>query len=404
MTPQEKRDLDRYITRPEEIYEDEESFIEDGQRVYLNEKENVLKVHADQTNIPEKQYEETHVTRTFAWVQGLKGPAAIVWYGKAHPTQEGKLMPVLFEKELGQEDNDLLLTDLERKYPLEKVIKENNPTNLEIENHFKGKTDNNLLAKSWPDSKVTLIDWTGFGASYKDRDHAMNVLLFTKNTRLQMIPGGFMKIVDMPYEEKLKQLEYMANTIPSSWEFVDYTFLIENVTRAFTHQLVRTRHASFAQQTMRVLDVSEGPGWSYGTGPTIANKGGDQLLNSMYSTTMDHIAEAYKLLIKNGAAIEDARGILPTNILTNIVMKCNMRTFVELVRKRSSPRVQGEYRIVLEQMKEAVRDVHPWIDIFINRTAEQAAKELDEYIDGHVENKEVKTKMMKLVDQMRSQS
>ena len=49
----------------------------------------------------------------------------------------------------------------------------------------------------------------------------------------------------------------MANTIPSSWEFVDYTFLVTGVSRAYTHQQVRTRAASYAQQTMRVLNMGE---------------------------------------------------------------------------------------------------------------------------------------------------
>lgn len=220
----------------------------------------------------------------------------------------------------------------------------------------------------------------------------------------------------MEDEEKIRELEYMANTIPSSWEFVDYTFMIEGVTRAFTHQLVRTRNASFAQQTMRVLDVSTGPGWDYLTGPTITE---NKEATTIYKTGMNVIDNCYKCLIENGAKIEDARGILPTNILTNIVMKINMRNFVELVHKRSSPRVQGEYRDVLEAMKEAVTEVHPWISMFIDRTFDRAATDLDQAIndfdpigmcierDGDVridqaKLAEFKTRLIKLVDQLRA--
>src|SRR4051812_12726429 len=118
--------------------------------------------------------------------------------------------------------------------------------------------------------KVTLIDWTGCGNP--DEWHAANVLIFTKSTRLTMAPGLFKEIADWPTDKKLKELEYMANTIPSSWEFCDYTFMIEGVTRAFTHQFVRSRTWSFAQQTMQVLDVSTGPGWDYLTGPSITDE------------------------------------------------------------------------------------------------------------------------------------
>jgi flavin-dependent thymidylate synthase len=270
--------------------------------------------------------------------------------------------------------------------------------------------------------KVTLIDHTGMG--HPDPDHAINVLIFTKSTRLTMSPGLFSEIAAWPREKKLSELEYMANTIPSSWEFVNYTFMVEGVSRGFTHQYVRSREFSFAQQTMRVLDVSSGPGWEYHTGPTIDNNWDDEgnTREELYIRQMKAIDETYKRLIASGVAIEDARGILPTNILTNIVGKCNMRTFVELVRKRSSPRTQSEYRDVLEAMKEAVRAVHPWIDLFIDRTFDRAANELcaeiaafDPYemlgstVGGSpaIDTDKLqafKTRLIKLTDQMRGQS
>lgn len=243
---------------------------------------------------------------------------------------------------------------------------------------------------------VTLIDYTGI-CTPNPANFAAGILIFTKSTRLEMSPSLREKTMAMPYEKKLAELDYMANTIPSSWEFVDYTFMITEVTRAFTHQFVRSRTFSFAQQTMRVLNVN---GWDYETGPTI-KEDADRERN--YTYAMNRIADAYDELIESGAAIEDARGVLPTNILTNIIAKCNMRTFVELVRKRSSPRVQGEYRDVLQAMQEAVRAVHPWIDKFIDRTFERAAKDLDAEI-ASMEDKEKATRMLKLVDQMRAQS
>jgi flavin-dependent thymidylate synthase len=246
--------------------------------------------------------------------------------------------------------------------------------------------------------KVTLLEYTGS----PDPERAIDLLIFTKNTRLQMSPGMLNDIASWPTRKKLDELEYMANSVPSSWEFVNYAFLIEGVSRGFTHQFVRSRHASFAQQSMRVTDVSSGPGWEYLTGPTISQRDEDDVKASIYRETMGDIADAYKELVAAGAAIEDARGILPTNILTNIVMGCNMRTFVELVRKRSSPRTQGEYRDVLEAMKVAVREVHPWIDLFVNRTADAAMHDLDDEING-IEDNAKRLRMLKLVDMCRGQ-
>jgi thymidylate synthase (FAD) len=239
---------------------------------------------------------------------------------------------------------------------------------------------------------VQLLSYTGM----PDSDHAINLLIFTKQTRLQMSPGFFQEIEKWPYQRKLEELEYMANTIPSSWEFVSYTWLIEGVSRAFTHQFVRSRQFSFAQQTMRVLDVSSGPGWDYLSGPSLE---GDCL--AIYQNTMKTIDDAYKHLIRGGAKIEDARGILPTNILTNIVGSCNMRSFIELVQKRSSPRTQNEYRDVLEAMKASVLEVHPWMSLFLDRTFDRAASDLDKEI-SEIDDGDKRTRMVKLVDQLRA--
>lgn len=247
---------------------------------------------------------------------------------------------------------------------------------------------------------VNLIEYTGKGQPDPSR-YAATMLLFTKNTRLNMTPDAFDSTYNWTEEKRMAELKYMANTIPSSWEFVDYTFLVQGVTRAFTHQLVRTRTASYAQQTMRVLNVSQGTGWDYLTGPSILV---DHERHAIYDKAMTNIDHAYKSLIAHGAAVEDARGVLPTNIKTNIVVKMNMRTLVEMVRKRRGSRTQGEYREFLEAMGTAVRSVHPWIDLFIERDFDKAADDLEEEIKHLGLGYDKTMELIKLLDQMRIQS
>jgi len=243
---------------------------------------------------------------------------------------------------------------------------------------------------------VQLIDYTGAGSADPAR-HAANVLVFTKSTRLNMQPGLMDEIAAKPWSEIEAELEYMANTIPSSWEFVTYTFLINGVTRAFTHQFVRTRTGSYAQQTMRVLDVD---GWDYLTGPTIAS---DPNRQASYDRAMALVDDEYRRQIANGAKIEDARGILPTNILTNIVAKFDLRTFSDTQRKRASSRTQGEYRDVMDAMRAEVLRVHPWASMFLERTFDKSAAELEAEITRlkHMVGEIRMTDMIKLIDQMR---
>lgn len=260
--------------------------------------------------------------------------------------------------------------------------------------------------------KVELINCTGYGTSDPAR-HAANVLVFTKGTRLNMSAGRMAEIQAMPWSKMEEELAYMANTIPSSWEMVDYTFLITDVTRAFTHQFVRTRQGSYAQQTMRVLNKH---GWTYGTGPSIeagyelhpADGSIDGMTREaeLYHDTMATVAAAYDELVAGGIAIEDARGILPTNIHTNIVAKFNLRTLCEMFRKRASGRTQGEYRDVIEAMKAEVLKVHPWSKLFVDRSFDAAAAELEAMIrslNGTLPAEEI-TNMVKKIDQMRMQA
>ena len=263
--------------------------------------------------------------------------------------------------------------------------------------------------------QVKLINFTGMGTPDPSRA-AANLMIFTKQTRLEMNPDLIEQIEAWPQSRIDEELAYMANTIPSSWEFCDYTFLITDVTRAFTHQFVRTRQGSYAQQTMRVLDKK---GWTYLTGPSIEDDeewtgvehGGMReycpgQYKQLYHDTMATIAAAYDEMVEGGIKIEDARGVLPTNIHTNIVAKFNLRTLAEMFRKRASGRTQGEYRDVIEAMKAEVVRVHSWAPMFIDRNFDKAAAELESGLralsaSGKSLDADSLTHLVKLIDQMR---
>jgi hypothetical protein len=250
--------------------------------------------------------------------------------------------------------------------------------------------------------KITLIDYTGKAAN--NPWYAASLMIWTKKTRVEMTPGGLEEILATSDEEKIKELKYMAATIPSSWEMVDFMFLIEGVTRAFTHQFVRTRTLSFAQQAMQVLRVDQGEGWNYHVGPTIE---ADDLAEGIYRDTMATIALAYTALAETpGVHTEDARGVLPTNILTNIVAKGNLRVWADLLRKRASPRNQGakpdsegEWSVVHREIKRQMVAALPWTELFINRTADAVAADMYRMLE-EVQDKSLRIDLTKAVDQL----
>jgi thymidylate synthase ThyX len=128
-------------------------------------------------------------------------------------------------------------------------------------------------------------------------------------------------------------------------------------------------------------------------------------LKADYDQAMQDISATYNALISSGAKIEDARGVLPTNIHTNIVAKFDLRTMADTARKRASSRTQGEYRDVMDAMKAEVMRVHPWARLFFERTFDKAAGELEKELEGLALQGAIedtrKTALIKLIDQMR---
>jgi flavin-dependent thymidylate synthase len=221
-----------------------------------------------------------------------------------------------------------------------------------------------------PPPSVTLIDFTGAGR----RDahwHAADVLIFTKSTRLNMDPDLFRQIKDMKVKDKLVELEAMARTIPSSWEFVDVTFLISGVTRACAQQMTRTRTGSYAMQSQRVVDVS-----SAGVrNPATGGEGREAFDRAARASLA-----AYTGLIEGGLPLEQARGVLPMNTKCNLVAKYNFRSFVDLVKARSSLRTQDEYLDIIRQMHNVVTKQWRWSAPFFEPPHEAAIKLLEEVV------------------------
>lgn len=195
---------------------------------------------------------------------------------------------------------------------------------------------------------VTLVACTG--KDNPDELYAARLLCFTKNTRMNMNQR-----LDQAMCKKdiLKEIAYMATTIPSSWEFVDCTFLISNVSRATAQQITRTRNASFAMQSQRVSNMSDA-GYSTRAGE----------YQEPFENAMEEAIHNYDKLVNKGMPLEEARDILPIGIHCNLVAKYNLRTLVDMCRKRDSLRVQGEYQAVIQQIKALTIEQWPWAEAF----------------------------------------
>src|SRR5664279_523296 len=119
------------------------------------------------------------------------------------------------------------------------------------------------------------------------------------------------------FVDKLTRMGHM-----SPIEHASFTFAIEGISRACSHQLVRHRLASYSQQSQRY--VSEEAGFDYIVPETIK---GDAELERYFADFMAVSQKAYNHIvtklgdrgIKGEAANQDARFVLPNACETKIM-------------------------------------------------------------------------------------
>ena len=107
----------------------------------------------------------------------------------------------------------------------------------------------------------------------------------------------------------------------SPMEHVSFTFAIEGVSRALSHQLVRHRIASYSQKSQRYVDENN---FAYIMPPSIA---AEPEAAKIFKQMMADLQEAYRRLSQM-VPREDARYILPNAAETKLVCTMNVRSFI----------------------------------------------------------------------------
>lgn len=138
-------------------------------------------------------------------------------------------------------------------------------------------------------------------------------------------------------------------------EHAVFTFSVEGVSRALTHQLVRHRIASFSQQSQRYVRLSEP---TYVVPETVKR---DPEAMKVYEETMDGIWDSYSKLIGMGIPAEDARYVLPNGCTTNITITMNARELLHFFSMRCCNRAQWEIREMADEMLRLCKEVSPII-------------------------------------------
>ena len=133
----------------------------------------------------------------------------------------------------------------------------------------------------------------------------------------------------------------------SVMEHIYFTFKIEGISRACSHQLVRHRMCSFTQRSQRYCSENE---FEYVTPDSIYDKASI----GSYDYAMFNITENYNDLQLIGIPNEDARYILPNACCTDLYLSCNLRELIHICNERLCSRAQWEIRKLVKKMVELV--------------------------------------------------
>ena len=142
-------------------------------------------------------------------------------------------------------------------------------------------------------------------------------------------------------------------------EHVNFTFGIEGVSRALSHQLVRHRvGVAFSQQSQRYVKLVPEGELSYIEPKTLA---GRAELQAKFQAHMAASKDFYGELLSAGIPAEDARYVLPNAVETRLIMTMNARELLHFFTMRCCTRAQWEIRHMADQMLVQAYAVAPVI-------------------------------------------
>ncbi|MCL2760141.1 MAG: FAD-dependent thymidylate synthase [Desulfuromonadales bacterium] len=140
-------------------------------------------------------------------------------------------------------------------------------------------------------------------------------------------------------------------------EHISFTFGIEGISRACSHQLVRHRIASFSQQSQRYVTFKNND-FPFIIPESIEN---NNKRKKIFCKAIEACSAAYAALIDDGVPAEDARFILPNAAETKIIVTMNGRELLHFFALRCCERAQWEIREMAIEMLKLVKPVAPLI-------------------------------------------
>lgn len=166
-----------------------------------------------------------------------------------------------------------------------------------------------------------------------------------------------------------KLIEDMVNGkiwMGQAFEGISFSFAIKNISRACTHQLVRTRLAGFMQESGR-----EGT-WDKAMFVTPLTILENSKIHAMYVNDMEWQLKDYRLFQENGIPPQDTRMVVGHGILQNIWATYNFRSLLETASKRLCCNMGWEINTLFRMMRDAIVEKFPHLGILLKSHCERS--------------------------------
>lgn len=215
---------------------------------------------------------------------------------------------------------------------------------------------------------------------------------------------------DVTHAERREFLaQVMKTKLQAPFEFVKFHFMVEGVTRAFTHQMVRQRTAVYAQESLRFAVKEDMPvalppslagtkgTWAedeqrirteairvFGEALEMSTESGEwvghneaarsylsqvarldprEKQRAEWDRAVRDVGSQYKRMVEAGMPAEDARGLLPHNTLTRLHYSTDLRALLDHAGNRLCTQAQFEWRLVFTRIVEAIRNYDPYVGL-----------------------------------------
>jgi flavin-dependent thymidylate synthase len=195
--------------------------------------------------------------------------------------------------------------------------------------------------------------------------------------------GGVKRSLSEVTDEERREalVEVRKNKLQGPLEVIQFHFLLEGVSRAFTHQIVRGRHAFYAQESLRFA-VVEGEAWTDRVATPPGFEFWTEGQKEEWEAGVMQAEDSYARLVGSGIPAEDARGLMPHAMTTRIHWVCSLRELLYVAGVRLCTQAQFEWRLAMASVVQSLRDLGRRSDA-VSETLRDYPEPIDDgYHDG----------------------